>query len=530
MSDEGKPGRQLGPAVFDEAFLSALREDGLEVRFTRSESKLLAYMVRNAGRIMSRNQLLDALSEPGSDKSDRNIDFTINRLRRKLNDDTKNPSFIATRYGEGYIWIAKAAAARPMSRGAYVVVGPVRAVGNIGDFKQIASSFGHTFQSHLARQFSGRKVIFDPDCPSPEAFGSDCPEIGIDLTFVAGEMGLDCVFRATSFRSGRVLRIVRREIATSATSLDDRVVAADLLADQIVLEIWRALAGQPQGGEPLAVQLHTATTSLTGGDSSWHESERRLRQVLAAQPDDHIAKLMLATAIHTKYLQVGHEVLASEADPRPADEDEMEHLLTSALPSIQSDPSLAIMAAKLLYFLDRGYRRMAVELAERAYRSSTAVAASLGFIGQMRSFLGQIEDGLACLDQAIELTEPETQQWLYLLVMKAQAQMAASDREGLDRTLTQLYAGRAELKLYLEHTHTCPENPSPEALMVVQSITESQARGILLKNWYVNARLFQHEDQRENAIRTSVALLTRRFGKSIVPDEVAALAPRLMAS
>jgi hypothetical protein len=114
--------------------------------------------------------------------------------------------------------------------------------------------------------------------------------------------------------------------------------------------------------------------------------------------------------------------------------------------------------------------------------------------------------------------------------MKAQAQMAASDREGLDRTLTQLYAGRAELKLYLEHTHTCPENPSPEALMVVQSITESQARGILLKNWYVNARLFQHEDQRENAIRTSVALLTRRFGKSIVPDEVAALAPRLMAS
>src|SRR5690606_40356862 len=130
----------------------------------------------------------------------------------------------------------------------------------------------------------------------------------------------------------------------------------------------------------------------------------------------HIAKLMLATAIHTKYVQVGHEVFASGADPRAADEDEMEHLLTSTLPAIQGDPSLAIMAAKLLYFLDRGYRRMAVELAERAYRSSTAVAASLGFIGQMRSFIGQIEDGLACLDQAIELTEPETQAWLYLLV------------------------------------------------------------------------------------------------------------------
>src|SRR5690606_33657396 len=171
MSDEGKPGRQLGPAVFDEAFLSALREDGLEVRFTRSESKLLAYMVRNAGRIMSRNQLLDALSEPGSDKRDRNIDFTINRLRRKLNDDPKSPRFIATRYGEGYIWIAKASRGRPLASGAHVVVGPLRGLSHIGAYKALATGFGPSFHMCFAWHFGpARKVVLDPECPPSGSF------------------------------------------------------------------------------------------------------------------------------------------------------------------------------------------------------------------------------------------------------------------------------------------------------------------------------------------------------------------------
>ena len=136
---------------------------------------------------------------------------------------------------------------------------------------------------------------------------------------------------------------------------------------------------------------------------------------------------MLATAIHTKYIQNGIEVLMSAPDTRAADEDEIEKLVTTSLPFIQSEPFYAIMAAKLLYFIDRGYRRMAVELAENAHRSSTSPAASLAIIGQMRAYLGQIEQGLASLDQALELSEPESQFWLYLLVVKAQAQQAAGE-------------------------------------------------------------------------------------------------------
>jgi hypothetical protein len=522
---------RLGSASFDDAFQSALRDDGLEVRFTRSESRLLAHMVRNAGRVLSRNQLLDAISEPGSDKSDRNIDFTINRLRRKLNDDPKNPRFIATRYGEGYIWVAKALSGRPLASGAYVVVGPLRGLSHIGAFKSFAIGFARTFELRLGRHFSpDRKVVLDPDCPPRSSFGDDCPEIAVDLTFLCDGVGLDCVFRARAFRAGRLFCVERHRIATAEDQVAGQLATADALADRIASSIWRNLAAHVEHHEPLPVQLHRASATLVGGHISWQESERRLRQVLAEDPNDHIAKLMLATSIHTKYIENGIDILMAGLDCRSADEDEIEALVTASLPFIQAEPYYAIMAAKLLHFIDRGYRRMAVELAENAHRSSTSPAASLAIIGQMRSFEGQIDQGLSSLEQALELSEPNSQFWLYLLVMKAQSQLAAGDRAGLDATLAQLYQGRPELKSFMDIMFARHDEPSREALAVVQSASKARARATLLFVYYINARLFRYEDHRENVLRTPVLLFAGRFGSSIVPVEVAACAPGVLPS
>lgn len=519
----------IGPATFDSDFRSAIRDDGLEVKFTRSESRLLNQLVRNAGRVLSRNQLLDAVSEPGSDKNDRNIDFSINRLRRKLNDDPKNPRFIATRYGEGYIWVAKAARGRPPASDAHVVVGPLRGLNRIGQFRSLATAFSHTFQAHLAKHFgSAHKVFLDPECPPRSAFGESCPEFAIDLTFLADASGLDCVFRAIGFRTDQIFCVVRRRIASAEAELGNSLALAEQLADQIASEIWRKLAVQPERPEPLPVQLHKASASMIGGRVSWQESERRLREVLALNPDDHLAKLLLATALHTKYIESGIELFIAGADTRTADEDEIEALVTDCLPFIQSEPFYAIMAAKLLYFVDRGYRRMAVELAENAHRASTAVAASLGTVGQMRVFIGQIDQGLASLDQALELCEPGSQFQLYLLVLKAQALLAAGDRAGLDATLHQLCAGLPELKRFLDIMFTSHIAPSPEALVVVQTASEARARAILMLVYYISARLFLYEDHRENILRTPVTLLLQRFGPAIVPKEVADAAPNLL--
>jgi DNA-binding response OmpR family regulator len=56
--------------------------------------------------LRSRQALLDVVSGPGSDASDRSVDYLVSRLRRKLGDSARRPRYIATHYGEGYIWIA----------------------------------------------------------------------------------------------------------------------------------------------------------------------------------------------------------------------------------------------------------------------------------------------------------------------------------------------------------------------------------------------------------------------------------------
>ena len=81
--------------------------DGSSIAFTRFESQAIGALAERAGRLLTRNQLLDAVSETGSEKNDCNIDFPINRIRRKHGDNPKEPRFIATRYGEGYVWAAK---------------------------------------------------------------------------------------------------------------------------------------------------------------------------------------------------------------------------------------------------------------------------------------------------------------------------------------------------------------------------------------------------------------------------------------
>ena len=91
--------------LFDQDMNSAQRNGDL-IRFTKNERLLLEAFTQKAGRVLTRDFLLDQISGTGSDRSDRNIDYVITRLRAKLGDSIKQPRFIATRYGEGYIWVA----------------------------------------------------------------------------------------------------------------------------------------------------------------------------------------------------------------------------------------------------------------------------------------------------------------------------------------------------------------------------------------------------------------------------------------
>jgi two-component system, OmpR family, response regulator len=81
--------------------LSPTNED---VRLTTGEFELLAAFVNHANQVLSRDRLLDLSRHREAGPFDRTIDVQVGRLRRKLEDDPKNPGLIKTVRGGGYIF------------------------------------------------------------------------------------------------------------------------------------------------------------------------------------------------------------------------------------------------------------------------------------------------------------------------------------------------------------------------------------------------------------------------------------------
>ena len=82
------------------------REARLDDKFlplTQFEFELLAVLARGAGRVLSRDYLMETLRGTEFDVFDRSIDVHVSRLRYKLGDDSKQPRFIKTVRGVGYV-------------------------------------------------------------------------------------------------------------------------------------------------------------------------------------------------------------------------------------------------------------------------------------------------------------------------------------------------------------------------------------------------------------------------------------------
>jgi two-component system alkaline phosphatase synthesis response regulator PhoP len=79
-----------------------LRRAGSPVEMTATEFKLLTILVRSAGRVLSRNQLLDAVWGANTFASDRIVDNHIANLRRKIEPEAANPRYIKNIRGLGY--------------------------------------------------------------------------------------------------------------------------------------------------------------------------------------------------------------------------------------------------------------------------------------------------------------------------------------------------------------------------------------------------------------------------------------------
>ena len=75
---------------------------GASIRLSRTEFNLLATLAQHPGQTFTRAQLLDRLHGVAYEGYDRSIDAHIKNLRRKLEPDPGEPTYVLTVYGVGY--------------------------------------------------------------------------------------------------------------------------------------------------------------------------------------------------------------------------------------------------------------------------------------------------------------------------------------------------------------------------------------------------------------------------------------------
>jgi two-component system phosphate regulon response regulator OmpR len=82
----------------------ALRVDGAERMLTSYQFALLMAMAEHAGRVLSREMLMDMVKGEALEAFDRTIDVHVSRIRAAIEDDAKHPRRIITVRGSGYVF------------------------------------------------------------------------------------------------------------------------------------------------------------------------------------------------------------------------------------------------------------------------------------------------------------------------------------------------------------------------------------------------------------------------------------------
>jgi DNA-binding response OmpR family regulator len=92
---------RLGELEIDAASMT-VQVQGRNVLTTVREFRLLEYLATHRGRVLTRDQLLDAVWKETPFVTPRSIDVYIRRLREKIEADPRHPQYLKTLRGIGY--------------------------------------------------------------------------------------------------------------------------------------------------------------------------------------------------------------------------------------------------------------------------------------------------------------------------------------------------------------------------------------------------------------------------------------------
>jgi len=92
---------KFGALVIDLA-KHTITVDGKEVKLTKKEFEVLAFLGKHAGRLVTHSQLLSTIWGPAHLEDTHYLRIAVGHIREKLNDDALNPTYIITEPGIGY--------------------------------------------------------------------------------------------------------------------------------------------------------------------------------------------------------------------------------------------------------------------------------------------------------------------------------------------------------------------------------------------------------------------------------------------
>lgn len=100
--------KETSTFIFDDGYLfidydkRIVKVKGEEVPFTRNEFDILYILAANKGRVLSREQLIEKAFGMDFEGYDRTVDVHIKNIRKKIEEDTREPKYILTVVRIGY--------------------------------------------------------------------------------------------------------------------------------------------------------------------------------------------------------------------------------------------------------------------------------------------------------------------------------------------------------------------------------------------------------------------------------------------
>lgn len=326
---------------------------GGDVTLRRSEYALLSALLTHAGRVLSRDQLRDAVSGRSAEAFDRSIDVLIGRLRRKLGEDSRSPELIKTVSGAGYRFAGSVRRTMHLDERC-----PVDAVSLILDTFEGA----HGPEGYLIRQGLADELRL--------ALGGAAPRVALIEPDLAGGVVIESVYRlrGSLWRSGNRTRVTAHLIDGAHGNIllsrrfdaqpgTDDFTFVEQTARSLAASVMARLGGasdQADSRRDFIENFKAGYASQSGLASAFEAT----RAAIAANEGD-----AQAVAFHAYLIAMKHSQSLGSSGERQQALD----LAAKAVRISAEDPVVLRYAAHVYAYLGHDFRR-SLELADRAMR------------------------------------------------------------------------------------------------------------------------------------------------------------------